>query len=30
MARGKLLTVGTSEFIKKQFGIGYHLELNLD
>jgi ATP-binding cassette, subfamily A (ABC1), member 3 len=25
MARGKLLTVGTCDFIKKKFGIGYHL-----
>jgi ATP-binding cassette subfamily A (ABC1) protein 3 len=25
MAKGKLLTVGSSDFIKKNFGIGYHL-----
>lgn len=25
MAKGKLLTVGSSEFIKRNFGIGYHL-----
>jgi hypothetical protein len=29
MARGKLLTVGTNEFIKKRFGIGYRLKLTL-
>ncbi len=29
MARGKLLTVGTSEFIKKNFGIGYNLTIGL-
>ncbi|KRX07798.1 P-loop containing nucleoside triphosphate hydrolase [Pseudocohnilembus persalinus] len=28
MSRGKLLTVGTSDFIKKKFGIGYQLMLN--
>ena len=27
MARGELLTVGTNEFIKKRFGIGYHLSV---
>lgn len=27
MARGKLLTVGTCEFIKKKFGVGYHLNV---
>lgn len=27
MGRGKLLTVGTCDFIKKKFGIGYHLEI---
>ena len=27
MAKGKLLTVGSSDFIKKQFGIGFHLEI---
>lgn len=25
MGKGKLLTVGTCDFIKKNFGIGYHL-----
>jgi len=25
MAKGKLLTVGSSDFIKKNFGVGYHL-----
>lgn len=25
MAKGKLLTVGSSDFIKKKFGVGYHL-----
>ena len=27
MAKGKLLAVGTTEFIKKNFGIGYHLSV---
>lgn len=27
MGRGRLLTVGTSNFIKKKFGIGYHLNI---
>ena len=27
MAKGKLLTVGTNEFIKTQFGVGYHLNI---
>jgi len=27
MAKGRLLTVGTSNFIKKNFGIGYHLNI---
>lgn len=27
MAKGKLLTVGSSNFIKKNFGIGYHLSI---
>lgn len=27
MAKGKLLTVGSVDFIKKQFGIGFHLEI---
>ena len=30
MAKGKLLTVGSSDFIKKQFGIGYHLSVFKD
>jgi hypothetical protein len=30
MARGKLLAVGTNEYIKKQFGIGYNLKVSLD
>lgn len=30
MAKGKLLTVGDTDFIKKKFGIGYHLEINMD
>ena len=25
MSHGKLLTLGTSNFIKKTFGVGYHL-----
>ena len=25
MSHGKLLTLGTSNFIKKKFGVGYHL-----
>ena len=25
MARGRLLTIGSSDFIKRNFGIGYHL-----
>jgi ATP-binding cassette subfamily A (ABC1) protein 3 len=28
MARGKLLTLGSSDFIKKNFGVGYHLILS--
>lgn len=28
MAKGKLLTVGSSEFIKKRFGVGYHLYIS--
>lgn len=27
MAKGKLLAVGTSDFIKKNFGVGYHLKI---
>jgi len=27
MAKGKLLACGTSGFIKKNFGIGYHLKI---
>jgi len=27
MAKGELLTVGTCEFIKKKFGVGYHLSI---
>lgn len=27
MAKGKLLTVGSADFIKKNFGIGYHLNI---
>ena len=27
MAKGKLLTVGSVDFIKMNFGIGYHLSL---
>lgn len=27
MAKGKLLTVGQTDFIKKKFGIGFHLEI---
>lgn len=30
MAKGKILTVGTSDFIKKKFGIGFHLEVQID
>lgn len=30
MAKGKLLAVGTSEFIKKNFGVGYHLKISTD
>ena len=29
MSKGKLLAVGTSEFIKKKFGEGYNLRLGL-
>ncbi len=29
MAKGKLLTVGTNDFIKKNFGIGYNLTIGL-
>lgn len=28
MTHGKLLTIGSSNFIKKTFGIGYHLKIN--
>lgn len=28
MAKGTLLTQGSSDFIKKNFGIGYHLHLS--
>lgn len=27
MAKGKLLTIGSVNFIKKKFGIGFHLEV---
>ncbi|EAR96798.2 transporter family ABC domain protein (macronuclear) [Tetrahymena thermophila SB210] len=27
MAKGKLLTLGTNEFIKRNFGVGYHLTI---
>ena len=27
MAKGKLLTLGSSDYIKKKFGIGYHLTI---
>lgn len=27
MAKGKLLTIGSVDFVKKKFGIGYHLNL---
>jgi ATP-binding cassette, subfamily A (ABC1), member 3 len=27
MARGKLLTVGSTNFVKRNFGIGYHLNV---
>lgn len=27
MAKGKLLALGTSDFIKKNFGVGYHLNV---
>jgi hypothetical protein len=27
MAKGELLTVGSSNFIKKNFGVGYHLTI---
>lgn len=27
MAKGKLLTLGSAEFIKRNFGIGYHLNV---
>ena len=30
MAKGKLLTVGSSDFIKKKFGIGYNLIINYE
>ena len=30
MAKGKLLTVGSADYIKKNFGIGYHLNVYLD
>jgi ATP-binding cassette subfamily A (ABC1) protein 3 len=28
MAKGKLLTLGSCDFIKKKFGIGYHLKIS--
>lgn len=28
LSRGKLLAVGTNDFIKKNFGVGYHLTLS--
>lgn len=28
MAKGKLLVLGTNDFIKRKFGIGYHLTLS--
>jgi ATP-binding cassette subfamily A (ABC1) protein 3 len=28
MAKGKLLAVGTNDFIKQNFGIGFHLTLS--
>lgn len=27
MAKGEILAVGTSDFIKKKFGVGYHLQI---
>lgn len=27
MAKGRLLTVGSVDFVKKNFGIGYHLNI---
>lgn len=30
MAKGKLLAVGTKDFIKKNFGVGYHLTVYPD
>jgi len=27
MAKGKLLTVGSCEFIRQKFGVGYHLKV---
>jgi hypothetical protein len=27
MAKGHLLTLGSADFIKKNFGIGYHLNV---
>ena len=27
MAKGRLLALGSTEFIKKNFGVGYHLKL---
>lgn len=30
MARGKLLAMGTSEFMKKSFGTGYYLTVTFD
>lgn len=28
MANGQILTIGSSNFIKKTFGVGYHLKIN--
>jgi len=28
MAKGVLLTLGTSDFIKRNFGVGYHLAIS--
>ena len=28
MSKGELLTLGSSHFIKKNFGVGYHLKIN--
>ena len=29
MAKGKLLIVGSVDFIKNEFGIGFHLSINI-